>query len=228
MPNDNGFSNYWQQLYQSRPIVAPQQISSLELNANLNQPAFVREKTWVPSPASGVQRILLERQGGEQTTRATSLVAYQANSRFNAHTHPLGEEFLVLSGVFSDEHGDYPAGSYVRNPPISSHSPFTNDGCLILVKLQQMPSEDRQRVVVNGLAKTSGEQVLFNDYEHVSLLTSGHEPLQGITQEGLILQGSAQIAGQMLQMGDWFRYPSEQSITLAPNAQVFSKRGHLA
>lgn len=226
MPTDNGFSNYWQQLYQSRPIVAPHQLPALELNADLSQPAFVRDKNWVPSPAKGVQRILLERQGGEQTTRATSLVAYQANSQFTAHTHPLGEEFIVLSGVFSDEHGDYPAGTYVRNPPGSSHSPFTKEGCLILVKLQQMPVHDCQRVVQTASFE-AGEQVLFNHYEQVSVMASTEATLSSLTQEGLILQGSATIAGQTLKAGDWFRYPTMQTITLSPHSLVFSKQGHL-
>ncbi|WP_233546133.1 cupin domain-containing protein [Salinibius halmophilus] len=219
---------YWRELYQNRPMLAAENLPGLELNAALNKPAFVREKNWVPSPASGVQRILLERQGGELTKRATSLVAYQANSRFNAHTHPLGEEFLVLAGVFSDEYGDYPAGTYVRNPPASSHSPFTKQGCLILVKLQQMPVDDCQRIVTNALQQASGEQMLFNDYEKVSMLTSSHEPVHSQTQEGLVLQGSAQVAGQTLQVGDWFRYSNEQAITLAPNSLVFSKREHLS
>ena len=39
------------------------------------------------------------------------------------HVHGGGEEFLVLEGVFQDEHGDFPAGSYVRNPPQSHHTP---------------------------------------------------------------------------------------------------------
>jgi len=48
----------------------------------------------------------------------------------------------VLEGVFSDEHGDYGAGMYVRNPVGSKHTPFSKDGCAILVKLWQYPAED--------------------------------------------------------------------------------------
>ena len=92
---------------------------------------------WSPSPQAGVERRLLDRIGGE-VARATSLVRYAANSVFPAHSHALGEEFLVLDGVFSDERGDYPAGTYVRNPPGSHHSPRTAPGCTILVKLRQM------------------------------------------------------------------------------------------
>src|SRR6185369_14358569 len=49
---------------------------------------------------------------------------------------------------FSDERGDYPAGSYVRNPPGSRHAPFSDGGCVIFVKLRQMQPDDRDRVVL--------------------------------------------------------------------------------
>lgn len=69
-----------------------------------------REPSWQDSPMQGVQRYMLDRVGGE-VARATSLVRYAAGARFESHTHRGGEEFLVLEGVFSDQHGDYPAGT---------------------------------------------------------------------------------------------------------------------
>src|SRR5713226_5259628 len=91
------------------------------------------ELPWLPSPQAGVERRLLDRIGSE-VARATSLVRYAPASIFPAHGHALGEEFLVLDGIFSDEHGDYPTGTYIRNPPGSSHSPRTAPGCTIFVK----------------------------------------------------------------------------------------------
>jgi anti-sigma factor ChrR (cupin superfamily) len=108
---------------------------------------------WLPSPQAGVERRLLDRVGGE-VARATSLVRYASMSTFPAHGHELGEEFLVLDGVFSDEHGDYPKGTYVRNPPGSSHTPRTEPGCTIFVKLRQMDGLDIQRVVIDTGAAT--------------------------------------------------------------------------
>ena len=70
---------------------------------------------WMPSPIPGVDRRMLDRIGDE-VARATSIVRYAQHSRFAPHTHGGGEEFLVLDGVFQDEHGDYPTGTYVRNP----------------------------------------------------------------------------------------------------------------
>jgi modification methylase len=63
---------------------------------------------WVASPASGVERMMLDRIG-EEVARATTIVRFAPNSAFDAHTHGGGEEYLVLDGVFSDEAGDYPA-----------------------------------------------------------------------------------------------------------------------
>jgi anti-sigma factor ChrR (cupin superfamily) len=60
-------------------------------------------------------------------------VRYAPHSRFSAHTHGRDEEFLVLAGVFQDEHGDFPAGSYIRNPPTSSHTPGSESGCKALL-----------------------------------------------------------------------------------------------
>ena len=103
---------------------------------------------WIHSPEQGVDRIMLDRIGDE-VARATSIVRYAPDSSFARHEHALGEEFLVLDGVFSDEHGDYPTGTYVRNPPGSGHTPYSKDGCVILVKLRQFDPTDLQPVVVN-------------------------------------------------------------------------------
>src|SRR5512147_2420038 len=107
----------------------------MKLYADLSQRAIVfsAELPWIDSPMPGVQRRMLERDG-EEVARATSIVRYAANSHFSSHTHGGGEEFLVLEGVFSDEYGDYPAGTYIRNPVGSTHTPFSQNGCTILVK----------------------------------------------------------------------------------------------
>src|SRR3974377_2032721 len=70
-------------------------------------------------------------------------------SQFSPHVHDGGEEFLVLEGVFQDEHGDFPAGCYVRNPPQSRHTPGSNAGCTICVKLCQFDPADRTHVRID-------------------------------------------------------------------------------
>lgn len=103
--------------------------------------------SWRDSPLPGVQRHLLDRVGGE-VARATSIVRYAPGSRFSRHTHGGGEEYLVLDGTFSDEAGDHPAGSYVRNPPGSAHAPFSREGCTLFVKLWQFAADDTQAVCI--------------------------------------------------------------------------------
>ena len=101
---------------------------------------------WVPSPTKGVERRMLFRIGDEKA-RATSIVRYAPQSRFPRHGHPGGEEILVLEGVFQDDHGDYPAGSYIRNPPGSGHTPGSDKGCVIFVKLWQFRNDDLETIV---------------------------------------------------------------------------------
>ncbi len=120
------------------------------LNADLSKRVVLDTSSvqWAPSPQPGVWRRMLERAGAE-AGRATSIVRYDPGAQFPPHQHPLGEEFFVLEGVFSDERGDYPAGTYVLNPPGSSHAPKSRRGCVLLVKLCQYAGPARRRVVLD-------------------------------------------------------------------------------
>ena len=99
----------------------------MQINADFDKRIVVHSarSDWLESPMKGVYRRPLDRVGAE-VARATTIVKYEANSKFSPHVHTGGEEFLVLEGTFQDEHGDYPAGSYIRNPPQSSHTPGSN------------------------------------------------------------------------------------------------------
>src|SRR5690606_10081096 len=116
--------------------------------ADFSVPAVVHAARleWVASPSPGVHRRMLFRIG-EEKARATSIVRYAPNSHFPRHAHPGGEEFLVLEGTFQDETGDFPAGTYVRNPPGTAHAPGSDAGCTIFVKLWQFREDDRDKVV---------------------------------------------------------------------------------
>jgi len=119
------------------------------LNMDLSKVACVRpdEAQWVKSPADGVSRKHLEREA-EESGHTTSFVRFEPGSYFPEHTHPQGEEIYVLEGVFSDENGDYPAGSYLRNPPGSTHKPYTETGCTLFVKLEQFQADDTTLVAL--------------------------------------------------------------------------------
>ncbi|MEM9806680.1 MAG: cupin domain-containing protein [Cyanobacteria bacterium P01_D01_bin.56] len=122
----------------------------MKLHADLTKRAVIQteELSWIDSPMAGVQRRMLDRDG-EEVARATSLVRYAPGSYFSTHTHGGGEEFFVLDGVFSDEHGDFGPGTYVRNPVGSSHTPHSKDGATILVKLRQMDPKDQKQVTID-------------------------------------------------------------------------------
>ncbi len=122
----------------------------MHLNDDYSQRVVINhhDMDWVPSPQAGVERRMLERMGGE-VAKATSIVRYLPGAQFDAHTHLLGEEILVLEGVLSDAYGDYPAGTYLMNPPGSSHAPRSDAGCVLFVKLRHLGADQQQREVVD-------------------------------------------------------------------------------
>lgn len=121
----------------------------IPLNMDFSKSVHVlsSQHQWVESPADGVFRMPLEKQA-EESGHTTSLVRFVPGSSFPPHAHPQGEEIFVLDGVFSDENGDYSAGTYLRNPPNSTHTPFTRSGCTLFVKLDQFHSDDTLAVVI--------------------------------------------------------------------------------
>jgi quercetin dioxygenase-like cupin family protein len=219
-------------------------MDAMQLHADRSKPALVHADTlpWLASPQAGVQRKLLERAGGE-VALASSIVRYSPGSRFPRHTHALGEEFFVLSGTFSDEHGHHPAGTYVRNPPGSSHSPFSERGCIIFVKLRQMaPSQNRQVVAravdlqwsTHACGEGSQQSLLFEDaLETVRLLRLGAGctiPARSAPggQELLVMQGTVSMVGHTLRPWSWMRQPGAVPALHSPHgALLWVKQGHL-
>jgi anti-sigma factor ChrR (cupin superfamily) len=129
-------------------IYKAKQHMELHTDTKIRVAVNTADMSWVASPVNGIDRKMLERYGDE-IARATSLVRYAPDSSFTPHQHELGEEILVLDGVFQDEHGQYPAGTYLKNPPGSGHTPFTETGCTLFVKLRYLNPADDERVVVH-------------------------------------------------------------------------------
>jgi len=200
------------------------------VNADFSKRAAVHaaQLPWTPSPIAGVERRMLDRVGDE-VARATSIVRYAAQSSFSSHTHGGGEEFLVLDGVFQDEHGNYPAGFYVRNPPGSSHTPRSETGCVIFVKLWQFEPSDRKQVVLDtgklpfqlspGRLGVSSA-LLFRD-EHEEVRLESWLPNTQITLEFpaggevLVLDGSFEEGEQRFEHLSWLRLPAGDSLRAA-------------
>ncbi len=196
---------------------------------------------WVASPQSGVERVMLDRVGAEQA-RATSIVRYAPGSDFPAHRHPRGEEILVLSGTFSEDGADYPAGWYLRNPPGSSHRPSSADGAVIFVKLQQMQPQEQRAVRIDTRAASSwqradGREVcpLFRDaVERTSLQRCAPgEALFDTVLDGaelLVLSGQVLLDGESHAQGSWIRLPAGEYpgiVAGARGATVYLKLGRL-
>jgi anti-sigma factor ChrR (cupin superfamily) len=125
----------------------------MNINSDYSQRVVLNhhDLSWVASPESGVERKMFERVGDE-VAKASSIVRYQPGSQFKTHAHDLGEEIFVLDGVFSDESGDYPAGTYIMNPPGSSHAPYSKLGCTLFVKLRHLGSDQVEREIVDTKA----------------------------------------------------------------------------
>ena len=128
----------------------------------------------------------------------------------------------MLDGVFADEHGIYPPGTYVRNPPGSSHAPYSEEGCTLFVKLRQFQPEDLARVVIDtnradwlpGLVPGLSVMPLHEfGAEHVALVRwapgtvfNPHTHFGG--EEILVLEGSFEDEHGTYPKDSWVRSPS--------------------
>ena len=176
---------------------------------------------WTPSPSGTVWRKRLHLVGAPESGQVTSVVRYEANSRFPAHDHPDGEEIFVLEGVFSDEHGDWPAGTYLLNPEGFRHAPFSRDGCTLFVKLRQFPGAGRRHVVTNTTGmqwrtgshgrsiKTLYDQTGYSDTMRLEQWPPGwagkSSHLQGA--ELFVLRGSFGDEHGTHRVHTWLRFP---------------------
>lgn len=215
----------------------------MNINADFAARAVVQadQEPWVASPMQGVDRRMLDRVGDE-VARATTIVRYAPGSAFSAHTHTGGEEYLVLDGVFQDEHGDFPVGTYVRNPPTSSHTPSSAPGATIFVKLWQFDPEDRTQVTVKTSEQTPQrlaaglmEIPLFEDAnERVRIEFWGPSQARKLAGhngfEALVLDGGFVEGGEAFSVNSWLRLPPGtplNAVAGAEGARLWVKSGHL-
>ena len=214
----------------------------MELNSDFSERVVIHSDVleWQASPMKGVDRRMLDRIGGE-VARATTIVRYAPNSHFSAHTHTGGEEFIVLDGVFQDEHGDFPAGTYVRNPPTTSHTPGSEPGCTIFVKLWQFDMDDRNQFRKNMAEELSAKVdgiASATLHEDTRETVSYHHLDAGarldVTSAGgievLMIGGSMSDNGDALRKGSWLRIPEGENLSAVAGeegAKVWMKTGHL-
>jgi anti-sigma factor ChrR (cupin superfamily) len=199
------------------------------LNTDFRQRVVINTATmaWQASPSAGVWRKRLELAGGIESGRVTSLVRYDPGSTFSTHEHPDGEEIFVLDGTFSDEFGDYAAGSYLLNPTGFRHAPFSRTGCTIFVKLRQYAGTDRLQLAIDtatiawmpGSVPGVGYKLLYAQAGYADQVqlqrwqpgTMGdrHEHLEG--EEIFVLAGNLSDEAGHYPTGTWIRNPSQSS-----------------
>lgn len=217
----------------------------MDVNSDFSKRVMLHtdEIEWEASPMQGVMRRRLDRIDNE-ADRVTTIVRYAPDSSFSPHVHTGGEEFIVLDGIFEDDYGDWPTGSYIRNPPTSKHQPGSKGGCIIFVKLAQFQPDDRTfihaninklgsvsdadrpGVKVSSLYKDTHEDVRLEYWDantEIKVDASGGAEL-------LVLAGGFTEGGEVLREGSWLRVPVGTTIsatTGAEGAKIWIKSGHL-
>lgn len=211
------------------------------LNMDFSQFVLIdtHQQAWQSSPMAGVLRKPLAREEAERG-HATSIVCYQPGSVFRPHPHPLGEEILVIEGTFSDETGSYPAGSYFRNPPGSSHAPYSKEGCLLLVKLHQFQESDLNQCYHAPVAFWQEEghdasQLLYR-YQQESVwlvrLSEDSDLLESLaladSVEIFVVSGQAFYGNFALTTGSWMREANFrlQDWRVGTSTLLWIKSGH--
>jgi anti-sigma factor ChrR (cupin superfamily) len=199
------------------------------MNGDMSKRVAVRTSTldWQPSPSGTVWRKRLHLVGGAESGQVTSVVRYEKGATFAAHDHPDGEEILVLEGVFSDEHGDWPAGTYLLNPEGFRHAPFSEPGCLLFVKLRQYAGAGRHHVALctrdaawtptgrPGVEhKVLYTQPNFSDATRLERWAPGSamalpEPAEGA--EIFVIEGSLEDDSQTYDPLSWLRIPKGET-----------------
>ncbi|WP_020593858.1 cupin domain-containing protein [Kiloniella laminariae] len=219
----------------------------MRLNADFDQTVIItpEQRQSSPSPVAGVERFMLDRIGGE-IARATTIVRFAPDKFFPEHSHDGGEEYLVLDGVFSDQYGDFPTGTYVRNPVGTSHSPHTIPGCTIFVKLWQFDPEDQKQISVNTHKSTwkpghqSGQEILKLHHFKNEVVTMERWQA-GSKIDRLVFDGGMEILlleGRLIEAADpariypkgtWFRFPAATRLMFncPEDCTFFCKTGHL-
>lgn len=214
------------------------------VNADFSRRAVVApdQYQWVASPQAGVERVILDRLGGEQA-RATSIVRYAQASHFPHHSHPGGEEILVLSGTLSEGDRHYPAGWYLRNPPGSSHRPSSDKGAIIFVKLWQMAPGESRSVRIDTRDPSSWKRhegrdvcpLFTDDAEQVCLerLDPGEQIFTSPVDsaELLVLAGELCAEEQQYIRGSWIRLPAGEYpdfVSGKNGVTLYLKTNHLA
>ncbi|HZL52210.1 MAG TPA: cupin domain-containing protein [Terracidiphilus sp.] len=200
--------------------------------------------SWTPSPGGAVLRKRVHLVGPPEAGQVTAVVQYEPDSHFHSHDHPDGEEILVIDGVFSDEHGHWPTGTYLLNPEGFRHAPYSRNGCLLFVKLRQFPGRDRQHIIVdtvNSPWQRTGDRELKQLYSQPgyedSMRLERWPPASTIDErefplgaELFVLRGTFEDKHGFYDAHTWLRLPphSTQTLKTEDGCELYVKEGGFA
>ncbi len=218
-------------------------MSQINADLNLFSAVDLDSMEWVQSPAAGVWRKRLYLDGPEEAAKVTSVVRYEPGARFPEHGHPGGEEILVLEGTFSDQKGHFGAGWHLLNPSDSRHESYSDDGCLLLVKLRQYSDKDTVHQDTEQLVSKRGETngMSFKSlYENanrgittniVHLSKGVSIPFQKFSggMEIYVIDGEFEDEFGLHGCGSWLRYPPDvgNSISTQRGCRLYTQKGGL-
>lgn len=197
---------------------------------------------WQSASFSGVHYRMLEQIGAEGT-RSTSVVRYEPGTHLPSHTHALGEEIIVLNGEFSDESGVYSSGTYIKNPPGLTRTPFSATGCTLFIKQGHLQPDDFERVLVDvhnsawrpgmvgglsvmPLSEFKGEHSALVKWQSGTVFNP-HRHWGG--EEIYVLDGVFEDEHGRYPAGTWLRSPhlSQHAPFSKEGCTIFVKVGHL-
>ena len=220
-------------------------MNQAQINADFSEVVVMHTSVmeWQDSPSVAVWRKRLDLSGAQEQGRVTSVVRHNPGSAFHSHPHPDGEEIFVLDGVFSDERGDYPAGTFLLNPEGFEYAPFSKDGCFLFVKLLQYVGTNCRQVTINMLAETWRD--LADGKSSLTLYDETDYPEQIFTMrldvdaplkipdnsqgaEMFLLSGALEDSKGQYTTGDWLRWPINKNrvFTAIESATIYLKTGH--
>lgn len=216
----------------------------MNIDPDLSQRVVIRQSTlpWVAAPTAGVQYRWLE-GGVGSAARATAIVQLAPGAKIAHCTKELGEEIMVLDGELSDGDGSYSKGSYIKNPPGSSHACESASGCTLFVKRHHPDTGDDRSIVVDS-AKMPWYQGLVDGLtvmplsefgtQHTALVRwapgtrfNPHRHYGG--EEIYVLDGVFEDEYGRYPAGSWLRSPhlSAHCPYSIEGCTIFVKTGHL-
>ncbi len=198
---------------------------AIDINTDLTTRTVVdtRVLDWEPGPNPTVWRKRLYCLAGEAEIE-TNIVRYEPGGHHETHTHPRGEEILVLAGTLSDEYGEFACGSYILNPPGTEHAPYSKEGCELFAMLGQYHGASRAALTVGckslrwlpGQVPDVSVKILYRQHGYAeSMSIVKWEPgaasgvaVDGGAQEIFVLEGSFYDEFGEYEAGVWIRSPA--------------------